>query len=391
VILAPDSAELADVAAGWRSAYVHIPFCRRRCPYCDFAVVAPGDRNIVGIDDLMPRYIEALHREIDMEEPWQRLDAINFGGGTPSAVGSAAIADLIAHLRDRFGVADGAEMSLEANPEDVTGAVVDAWVAAGVNRVSIGVQSFDDTVLASLGRAHVSDQGAAAVAVTGSRMAVGIDLIFGTPGESLQSWSETVAAALRLGPDHVSAYALTVETGTGLWRDVRAGGPAPDPDDQADKYELMQQAAAESGLVQYEVSNYATAGNGCRYNLATWGQGEYLGFGLGAHGHRDSCRRRNVRSIGAYLRSVAAGERPEAGRDIIAGSAAELERLILGIRRTCGVEMGDSSDRIAASPAIARLVDAGVVAIRGGRMIVLQPLLADDVAVTVLSLSPADC
>lgn len=385
-MLPPDSIELADLAAGWRSAYVHIPFCRRRCPYCDFAVVAPGDAAVSDLAALQAEYLDALHAEIDMEPRWEALNAVNFGGGTPSAVGAQAIGGLIDHIDDRFTIAAGAEISVEANPEDITSDVVAELVAAGVNRISLGVQSFDDGVLTTLGRSHTADEARRAVAACLPSVATNIDLIFGTPGESLATWEATVTAALELYPHHVSAYALTVETGTQLWQEVRAGAPEPDPDDQADKYELLVSRAGEANLVQYEVSNFARPGYSCRYNLATWGQGEYLGFGLGAHGHRDGVRRRNVRALRAYLAAVAAGERPEAGREATADP--DMERLILGLRRCCGVDLGAYEKTAHEHPGVQRLVSAGVVALERGRLRVLRPLLADDVAATVLSLSP---
>lgn len=385
-MLPPDSVELADLAAQWRSAYLHVPFCRRRCPYCDFAVVAPGDANTEDLPRLTDRYLAALHTEIDMEPEWHPLDAVNFGGGTPSAVGAGALTRLIDHLDSRFGLAAGAEVSVEVNPEDVTEAFADGLVAGGVNRVSIGVQSFDDEVLSALGRAHTSAQAAAAIEVCRPRFATGIDLIFGLPGESVSSWRGTVERAMELHPHHLSTYALTVESGTDLWRQVRAGADAPDSDDQADKYEIAQELAVASDLVQYEVSNYARPGNTCRYNLATWGQSEYLGFGLGAHGHRDGVRRRNVRSVAAYLTACEEGKRPEAGSGI--EDDAEMERLILGVRRMCGVDLGSREEAAANHPGLIRLAAAGVIEISRGRLRVLRPLLTDDVAATVLSLSP---
>jgi len=385
-MLSPDSVELADMAAGWRSAYVHLPFCRRRCPYCDFAVVAPGDAMVTDLGQMIADYLGALHGELDMEAEWEALNAVNFGGGTPTAIGAAAISDLIGHLDRRFGIESGAEISVEANPEDITDELIEGLVAAGVNRLTLGIQSLDDGVLAYLGRAHDAAAAQSALAACLPHFSVGVDLIFGSPGETLASWKRTVDLTLQQFPHHLSAYSLTVETGTALWKEVRAGAAAPDPDDQADKYEYMQEAAGAANLVQYEVSNYARPGHTCRYNLATWGQGEYLGFGLGAHGHRDGVRRRNVRSIIAYIDAASRGERPEAGSDVVPDP--EMERLMLGMRRRCGVDLGALERAAEADPAIQRLVTAGVVELARGRLRVAQPLLSDEVAATVLSLSP---
>ncbi len=384
-MLLPDSIELADLAARWRSAYVHVPFCRRRCPYCDFAVVAPGDPHTDDLPNLTTRYLAALHAEIDLQPDWSPLDAVNLGGGTPSSIGAAAVGKIVEHLDSRFEIAPGAEVSVEANPEDVTEELVDGLLGAGVNRISIGVQSFDDEVLRFLGRAHTAEEAAAALEMCVPRLNCGVDLIFGAPGESLDSWRATVTSALEVYPHHLSAYALTVESGTSLWRAVRAGAAAPDADDQADKYEIVQAAAGDANLVQYEVSNYARPGFTCRYNLSTWGQGEYLGFGLGAHGHRDGVRSRNVRSVLAYVKALESGELPEAGRETPA--ERDMERLMLGVRRACGVNLGEWEGAAERHEGLQRLVAAGVVEIDRGRLRVLRPLLADDVAATVLSLS----
>lgn len=386
--LRPDSAELADLARGWRSAYVHIPFCRRRCPYCDFAVVT-GEETAASHET----YVDAVVAEIGMEPLWQTLDAVNFGGGTPSALAPGELARILEALRSRFGVAPNAEISLEANPEDWSDAWAADLLAAGFNRISWGVQSFDPGVLAALGRAHTPEQAEAAVA--GARRAgfgsVSLDLIFGTPGESAASWRTTVEAALECAPDHLSAYALTVERGTALSRSVLGGAPSPDPDDQAERYEVLVAAAGAGGLVHYEVSNWAGPGHPCRYNLSTWAQGEYLAFGLGAHGHRAGRRRRNVRRMDAYLDRVAAGERPEAGAERLDDWGREQERVVLGSRRRAGVTAGACGAMLVSSDAGERLSAAGVLSVEEGRLVVARPLLTDAVAVAVLSLSPGDC
>lgn len=387
---APDSTQLADGAAALRSAYVHVPFCARRCPYCDFAVVTPEEG---GTADTIERYVAAVVAEAAMEQPWGPLDAVNIGGGTPSRLAPADLSLILGALDERFGITGGAEVSIEVNPEDWSDAVAAALLAAGFNRVSFGVQSFDSTVLADLGRSHTPID--ARRAVTSAQAAgfptVSLDLIFGTPGESAGSWRTTVEEALGLEPQHLSMYALTVELGTALSRAVRAGAPAPDPDDQADKYEVGFALAETAGLVRYEVSNAAVPGHACRYNLATWAQGEYVGFGLGAHSHRDGVRRRNVRRLDAYLASIARGERPEAGREQLRGFRFDQERVMLGLRRSAGVEAGRAGRCLLASAAGRRLVDAGVIRSEGRRVVVSNPLLTDAAARAVLSLSPDDC
>jgi oxygen-independent coproporphyrinogen-3 oxidase len=391
VIPAPDSAELADSAASWRSAYIHIPFCRRRCPYCDFAVVTPDEG---GTPETVGRYLAALLTEIEMEPAFGALDVVNFGGGTPSTLDAVDISAVLTKLNQRFGLASDAEVSLEANPEDWNPELAQQLVEAGVTRVSLGVQSFAESTLAVLGRDHTRAQAMAAIeAARGAGVAsLGIDLIFGSSDETSETWAETVEAALQAAPDHISVYALTVELGTALSRAVRAGTrSAPDPDFQADAYELFSREAALSGFTRYEVSNFARPGHTVRYNLSTWAQGEYVAFGLGAHGHRAGVRRRNVPRLEAYLQMIESGSRPEAGAESIVGWASELERVILGLRRSAGVVAGAAGRCLWESTRGEHLRSAGVIGMDGGRIVVLRPLLTDEVARSVLSLSPGDC
>jgi putative oxygen-independent coproporphyrinogen III oxidase len=385
---APDDPELADAAARWRSAYVHIPFCRRRCPYCDFAVVTPSET-----DRPVEAYVDAVIAEIAMEPEWGALDAVNLGGGTPSTLDPASLRRILTALGERFGLNPGAEVSIETNPEDVTPALAEALVATGFTRISLGVQSFDAAVLGVLGRRHDRRQAETAVAaVRGAGFgSVSIDLIFGAAGETQAMWRATLAAALALAPDHLSAYGLTVEPGTALSRQVAAGGPRPDPDVQADAYEHLVAAVAGTGLVHYEVSNFAAPGHVCRYNLSTWAQGEYLAFGLGAHGHRDGVRRRNVRRLEAYLDRIAAGNRPEAGTVRQDDWGREQERVLLGIRRRAGVVAGVAGTAVWESGEGERLGTAGVLRCEGERLVVTRPLLTDAVSRAVLSLSPGEC
>lgn len=379
----PDSPQLADSAADAATAYVHVPFCARVCPYCDFAVVA-------GRDDLMDRYADAVVTEIGMAPPWRRLDALYVGGGTPSRFGSGRLARVVDAVRGRFGLADGAEVTLEANPEDWTPQLATALLAAGFTRVSFGAQSFSDAVLLSLGRRHLAPDVVAAVAVARREgfPSINVDLIFGTPGETIDSWRATVEAAVELDVDHVSCYALTVERGTPLSRAVAQGAPAPDPDLQADQYELAAELLAAAGYVRYEVSNWARPGHPCLYNLVVWAQGEYEAFGNGAHGFRRGRRFRNVRRVDAYLQKVETGELPRAGEEVVSGWGAELDRLFVGLRRAAGVADGPGVEAFLGSEDGRRLLDLGIVEHIGGRLRVVRPLLTDAVERVVLSSTP---
>ncbi len=383
---APDSAEVADAAAGMAGAYVHVPFCARVCPYCDFNVVA-------GRDMLQPRYVSAIQAEIGAEPRWRPLDAVAFGGGTPSRLPAKALGEILSALDARFGLTPDAEVGLEANPEDWTDSLASMLAAQGFNRLSLGAQSFDERILRRLGRQHHSQRTAEAVASArrAGIASVNIDLIFGTPGEAMSSWIESVDRALDLEPDHLSLYALTVERGTALSRSVAAGEPGPDEDDQADKYEAAVALLDRAGFIRYETSNFARPGHACRYNLLTWGQGEYLGFGPGAHGHRSGARYRNFHRIDVYLDAVEGGIRPEQGRDVAGRWEREQERLILGLRRVAGVEAGCAGRALEDQDWGRRLFAAGVLERSGSRLVVARPLLGDEVARAVLALAPVDC
>lgn len=384
-LLPPDDPRLADQAGTWRSAYLHIPFCEEVCPYCDFAVVA-------GRDLLASRYGEALVSEIRSAPAWGPLDAVNFGGGTPSRMEAELLERILQELSSRFGLRQGAEVSLEANPEDWTLQKAESLVAAGFNRVSLGAQSFDTEVLSYLGRRHTPAQ--IVRAVTASRRAgftsVNLDLIMGSPPENASSWTETLRRALETNPDHLSIYSLTVERGTVLWKSVRAGACPPDPDRQADCWEEADGECARAGLVRYEVSNAARPGHPCRYNLSVWGQGEYLGFGNGAHSFRDGRRWENLRGLERYLDTVEAGRSPNRRFELMEGWAAETERVLLGLRRTAGVKIGRAGEALWKSLRGRELRRAGVIGLHGDRLVVERPLLTDEVNRAVLAMPPPE-
>lgn len=380
-------AALADEAHRWKSAYVHIPFCRRRCPYCDFAIVA-GDPD----PDLHARYVDAVIAEVAMSDDFAPLDAINFGGGTPSTIHPRHIAAIIDSLAERFGT-DDPEISIEVNPEDWTAELAHGLRSAGVDRVSIGAQSLDGAVLGVLGRLH--RPGTVSMAVDGARAAgfrsVSVDLIFGHPEESEASWRRSMASVLDLDVDHVSTYALTVEPGTPLAAAVSSGQPAPDDDVQADRYEAFAASASASGIDRYEVSNHARRGHHCRYNLSTWAHGEYVGFGMAAHAHRWGLRTRNHRRLDRYLEAVESGGAPVLGAERLGRAEQERDRLMLGLRLAAGTPMTATADRFAASDEGHRLIRAGLVRIEEDRMVVTDPLRADMVARAALSVPVVDC
>ena len=382
-----DDPGLAEAAQGWKSAYVHIPFCRRRCPYCDFAIV-----DGVPDADIATRYVEAVLAEIAAADDFAPLDAIAFGGGTPSVLDPRHIASLVDALIERFG-GDPAEVSIEVNPEDWNDAVADGLRSAGVDRVSIGAQSMHDRVLGALGRLHAA--ATVCETVDSARRAgfrsIGVDLIIGHPDESEADWDATVRAALDMDVDHLSTYTLTVEPGTEFAARIRAGDRPPDEDVQADRYERFIDLASAAGISRYEVSNHARPGHHSRYNLSTWAHGEYLGFGMAAHGHRWGRRTRNHRRLDRYLESVEAGESPTLGEELLTGDARERDRLMLGLRLAAGVRMGEVGRRFVASDGGRRMIDAGIMRVVGDRLVVTDPLRTDTVAREALSVPLVDC
>lgn len=362
-------------------AYLHTPFCAAICPYCDFAVVA-------GKDDLIDRYCEAVVAEIGMDRPWKPLDAVYVGGGTPSRVPAHLLNRFLEALRSRHGIDEAAEVSLEANPEDWTAEIAASFRAAGFNRVSFGAQSFDASVLVSLGRRHGPDQISTSVANARAEGfdIVSIDLIYGSPGESELSWRKTVEAAFSAGPDHVSCYALTVEPGTELGRQVGRGAPAPDPDIQASRFGIADVILSANGLTRYEVSNWSRPGYECVYNSIVWAQGDYVAYGNGAHRFRDGVRSRNLRHLETYLKAVEDGGSPTAGEERLTGADLELDRLFVGLRRSAGVSLGPGGRAFIADPDGQRLLEAGVVSVHGDRLRVENPMLSDAVLRVVLGL-----
>ncbi len=269
---------------GGLALYVHIPFCESKCPYCDFNTYA-------GIEPLMPSYVAALEREIEQWGAWldrPTLTSVFFGGGTPSYLPPSDLQRLTDAICTAFDLPDEAEATLEANPGDCTPERLASMHHAGFNRISIGVQSFDDAELAMLGRRH--DAARAAQAVRDARSAgfgnVSIDLMFGLPEQSVATWEHSVEQAVRLGTDHLSAYSLTLEPGTPLEADVRLGRtPEPDPDLAAEMYLRAQSTLSEAGMLQYEISNWARQGRESAHNLAYWRSLPYLGVGPGAHSY----------------------------------------------------------------------------------------------------------
>jgi oxygen-independent coproporphyrinogen-3 oxidase len=307
--------------------YLHVPFCLRRCDYCAFATW--DDRG-----HLLGRYVDGLVREIEAAAV-PPAATVFFGGGTPSLLDPSQLARVLGAV----ALEPGAEVTVECNPDTLDDEKLAGYRAAGVTRISLGVQSMVDHVLVALGRTH--DPANVRKAVAGIRAAGfetwNMDLIYGSVGESVDDWRRTLDDAIALEPPHVSAYGLTVEAGTPLATD-----PArqPDDDDEADKYLLAEAALTVAGLANYEVSNWARPGHECAHNRVYWSQGNYRGFGCAAHSHADGRRWWNIRTPERYLDLVEQGGSVEAADEVLTAEERALERLQLALRTTEGVPVG---------------------------------------------------
>ncbi|HEX9419424.1 MAG TPA: radical SAM family heme chaperone HemW [Methylomirabilota bacterium] len=337
-------------------AYLHIPFCTKRCGYCSFNT-APDSPGAVA------RFLPALLGEIDIvaREPWAGavdLRSVFLGGGTPSLLPDEALAELLEHLRARFGVEAAAEITVECNPESVSLERLAGYRRAGVTRISLGVQSLDDRILPTLDRLHTAAQAREAfdAARAASFEDVSVDLIYGLPGLDLATWEETVRGALGWAPDHLSAYALTLDEGS-LWNAAASAGRAggrivlPPEETVTAQYSRLVQLAAEAGFEHYEVSNYARPGHRSTHNQIYWHAEEYLGLGPGACGFLGDVRYGNVKPVERYRAMVAAGDAPVESHETLTPRQRLAERLILGLRLGDGIPSAWLEERVALAPA----------------------------------------
>lgn len=319
--------------------YVHVPFCARRCSYCDFAIAV---RREVPSEAFAAQLLGEWEgwRESDRFDPAAPLATIYFGGGTPSRLNPGAIARIIARVAAGRPLLPGAEVTLEANPEDVTPASARAWAAAGVNRVSLGVQSFDPAVLAWMHRTHTeSDVPRAVAALRDAGIAnLSLDLIYALPEALHRDWDRDLERALALEPEHLSLYGLTVERQTPLGHWVERGAAVPSPDERyAREFLLADARLGAAGFEHYEVSNYARPGRRAVHNSAYWRRAPYLGLGPSAHSASGSLRWWNRREWTDWSRALEAGESAVAGEERLDPSAVALEDLYLGLRTSDGL------------------------------------------------------
>jgi oxygen-independent coproporphyrinogen-3 oxidase len=369
---APDDGALpssAAAGAGYRAfgVYLHVPFCSVRCGYCDFNTYTSSE---LGGGASQASYAATAVSEVtlaatvlrDAGLPAREVSTVFVGGGTPTLLPPADLAAMLAAVRDAWGLAADAEVTTEANPDSVTPASLAALASAGFTRVSFGMQSAVPRVLATLDRTH--DPARVPEVVRWARDAglrTSLDLIYGTPGETLDDWRTSVEAALATGVEHVSAYALVVEPGTRMGAQVRRGElVAPDEDDQAAKYELADDLFAAAGLEWYEVSNWArTPADTCRHNLSYWRGDDWWGIGPGAHSHVGGVRWWNVKHPRAYAARVEAGLSPAAAREVLPAQTRALERVLLEVRLSSGLPVSALSDE--GRRAVASLVADGLV------------------------------
>ncbi|WP_125106028.1 radical SAM family heme chaperone HemW [Gulosibacter massiliensis] len=368
-------------------AYVHIPFCRVRCGYCDFNTYTATELRGVSqasYADAVAQEIALARAVLDQVGHREPLSTVFFGGGTPTLLPAADLVRTLGSLRDTFGIVEGAEVTTEANPDSVDAHYLSALREGGFTRVSFGMQSAVPHVLRTLDRTHdplrVPGVVAAAKAVD---LEASVDLIYGTPGESLDDWRRSVDAALELQPSHISAYALIVEPGTALARQIRRGEVAEVDDDlQAEMYEYADAAFAAAGFQWYEISNWSLDGaHPSRHNLAYWHDTDWWGFGPGAHSHVNGTRFWNVKHPAAYARRLAEGTSPAAAREVLDDEQRYAERVLLRSRLVEGLPLEELRDRRAVAELIADGLIEGADAIRGTlRLTVRGRLLADVVA-----------
>ena len=332
------------------SIYIHIPLCVKKCAYCDFASFA-------GRMAQRERYVQAVCRELRAQAAFfgrRRVDTVFLGGGTPTLLTGGQVRALLDTVREGFDLAPDAEISMEGNPGTLTMAHLRAYRAAGVNRLSLGVQSLDDGLLAAVGRIHT-----AAEAVQAVRMAreagfdnLNLDLMLGLPGQTPAQWRNTLARAIALAPEHLSCYSLILEEGTPLADSVQAGTCAPLPDEDAleEMDDITEALTRAGGYARYEVSNYARPGRECQHNLVYWECLPYLGVGLGAHSDMDGSRFYHPADWEAYLRLAEAGSSAGSREGTGAPGERQFERMMMGLRMTRGVDCARFARDFGAQP-----------------------------------------
>lgn len=342
--------------------YVHVPFCYRRCGYCDFNTYVPAS-GAAG-EAAMNRIVDATLAEVKLSaqvlgaegRTLPLVDTVFFGGGTPTMLPVDDLLSVLDVIRAQYGLVPGAEVTVEANPDTVTPESLAALATGGVTRISLGMQSAVPHVLATLDRTHTPDNVARAVrAAEDAGLVTSVDLIYGTPGESIADWTESLRAAIALEPEHISAYALVLEEGTSMHSDlIRGAIESPDDDDEADKYELADALLSAAGYRWYEVSNWTRTERGRgRHNEGYWRDGNWWGAGPGAHSHVGGVRWWNVKFPASYAIRMENGQSPAQAREVLSAEQRFTEKVMLGMRLAEGVDLDVLRSPYAAGPAVA--------------------------------------
>lgn len=373
--------------------YVHVPFCLRRCGYCDFNTYTATD---MGAGASRGNYANMVVREMRLVRDWQREHGIDepaastvfFGGGTPTVLRAADLVKMLDTIRELWGIADDAEITTEANPDTVDADYVKELADGGFNRISFGMQSAVPSVLKTLDRTHTPANVAAGVeAANAAGMRSSVDLIYGAPGESLDDWRTSVSTAIDLGVNHISAYALTIAPHTKMGRRIAAGTlPTPDDDDEANKYEIADDLLSAAGLEWYEISNWARPGYESRHNLGYWRNVDWAGLGPGAHSHYNRCladssgetgettsaplglRSWDIAHPKLWGQSIIDGKVPWDGSERISHEEHLEETIMLGLRLRGGLDLallGDTVDMTRIRP----MENEGLITIHGGRVV----------------------
>ena len=333
------------------SFYIHIPYCIRRCGYCDFNTYTPSELKDgeASVAKVSQGYVDAAIIEINQafaffgdKNQVRPIETIFFGGGTPTLLPAVDLARILDELREKFGFSENIEITTEANPDSVSAVDLKNLRTAGMNRVSFGMQSAKTHVLATLDRTHNPARVSEVVneAIEAGFEHVSLDLIYGVPGESIDDWKESVTAALSLPIDHLSAYALIVEEGTKLGAQVRRGDVVMPPDDEsADKYLLVDELATKAGMDWYEVSNWSLTGGEARHNIAYWHSNDWWGIGAGAHSHVQGVRWWNVKHPTTYISKLISGESPMLENETLTKEQMRFEEILLRIRLSSGLPL----------------------------------------------------
>lgn len=372
--------------------YIHWPFCVSKCPYCDFNSHV---RESVDVSAWEAALLADMAYEAQ-QAPRRPLTSIFFGGGTPSLMPPALVGKLIAAAEQHWGFAPDIEITLEANPSSVEAARFANLAAAGVNRVSLGLQAFEDATLHLLGRAHNGAEGLAALAVAQQHFArVNFDLIYALPGQTLAQWAADLRRALALGTTHLSLYQLTIEPGTRFETLVRTGELSPkDPDEAAEFYELTAEMTAAAGLPRYEISNHAAPGAESRHNLTYWRYGDYMGIGPGAHGRRQGIATLRHRKPENFLNAVTRNGHGAQSEEVLSSAEQAREALLMGLRLGEGVDLGQIArksgqprDTLVNTTAISNLARHGLMNQMGDHLCVLPEgmLLLDRILAEIVA------